>query len=88
MSSEDSSSTYKRISVPDAGCRNENCLMSDVIMEIRDAVNYMVQEQKHIKADVKEMKDERKSVIFGILAFVGLTVGGAIIWAIKNGANA
>jgi hypothetical protein len=83
--SDDESTAYHRISPGPQD--NHACVMTEMIMEIRDKVNYMVQEQKYIKADVREMKDERKSVIFGILAFVGLTVGGAVIWAIKNGAH-
>ena len=82
--SDDDSTAYHRIV---GGPTDHPCVMTEMIMEIRDKVNYMVQEQRHIKADVREMKDERKSVIFGILAFVGLTVGGAVIWAIKNGAQ-
>ena len=82
--SDDESTAYHLIASTTPG---HECVMTEMIMEIRDKVNYMVQEQRHIKADVREMKDERKSVIFGILAFVGLTVGGAVIWAIKNGAH-
>jgi len=82
--SDDDSTAYHRITSAPQG---HECVMTEMIMEIRDKVNYMVQEQRHIKDDVREMKDERKSVIFGILAFVGLTVGGAVIWAIKNGAQ-
>jgi hypothetical protein len=69
--SDDETTSYNRIQTMSA-CGND-CSMGEMLMEIRDTVNYMVQEQKHIKADVKDMKEERRSVIFGIL--VGLLSG-------------
>lgn len=80
MTSDDSSSVYHRIPMA------SNLDYQGMILEIRDAVNELRSEQKHIRRDVSELKQDRRNVVVGILTFVGLTVGGAVIWAIKSGA--
>ena len=54
--SDDDSTAYHRIV---GGPTDHPCVMTEMIMEIRDKVNYMAQEQRHIKADVREMIDKR-----------------------------
>ena len=80
MSHDDSSSVYHR--VPSAASIDYHAM----IMEIRDAVNELRSEQKHIRRDVSDLKQDRRNVVVGILTFVGLTVGGAVVWVIKSGA--
>ena len=82
---EDGSSSFHKIPILNQ-CSNSECVMGDVIMEIRDNVNYIMQEQKHIKRDVSELRDDRRNIVLGILTFVGITVGGVVIWALKHGA--
>ena len=80
MDNDDSSSIYHR--VPTVNISD----YQSMILEIRDAVNELRSEQKHIRRDVSDLKQDRRNVVVGILTFVGLTVGGAVIWAIKSGA--
>jgi len=80
--SEDSSSFHRIVNDhPD-----HECVMGDMILEIRDKVNYMVQEQKHIKRDVAELCNDRRNLVWGVLGFVGITVGGVVTWALKHAA--
>ncbi len=56
-------------------------------MEIRDAIIDQRAEIRHLRSDVKELKEDKKRVIWGILAVVGSVAAGVFVWALNSGAK-
>ncbi len=85
MPSDSDSNPVLPVHTPE--CATHQCVMGATIMEIRDAVRDLRSEQKHIRKDVTDLCNDRRNLVWGILAFVGMTVGGVVVWALKSGAN-